>query len=295
MEFQGRRVNQHIIGRCECCGMVQAIALEGAEESRYSAYGDYLVLSGRGVERRVACVGRQMASRFRLLRREFVNPVVLDFGSGAGYFCRAAQERGFDVRGVEISEKLGQFCKETVHFYEVVSTIEQAGPKCDAIFLSDVIEHFSPVTSRTIMVTVVDQLKPGGLLIGNTPNIRSANILLHEDADPVIAPPSHLCYFSLVTLDMYLSSLGLQRVALYSSGLSSNSFCRPSKFGRSFMEKALRETRCWLLPLVVALRVAFAGAGYCLRWFGLGYQLCFVYRKPAVCSVVYKASEKRFP
>ena len=60
-----------------------------------------------------------------------------------------------------------------------------------------------------------------------------------------------------MTLDRYLSSLGLKRIQLYSSGLSSNSFFRKSKFERSFLEKGLREARAYEVPIKIVFRIAF--------------------------------------
>jgi hypothetical protein len=116
-------------------------------------------------------------------------------------------------------------------------------------------------------------------LVGNTPNFKSANIRLSKDKDPVIAPPSHMCYFSMKSLDQYLVSLRLAKITLYSRGLSSNSFFRPSKFERSFAEKGLRQAKLHELPVIVALRVAFGLGGVLLQPLGMGYQMYFVYQK----------------
>jgi SAM-dependent methyltransferase len=237
------------------------------------------MLTPAEIQKRVSNVSQKMRGLFRILRREYETPSLLDFGSGAGYFCKAAQNCGFDVYGVELSATLSEFCKKRLGFAQIFHDIEECGTAFDAIFMSDVIEHFDPMFSRSLMSSIVDHLKPGGLLIGNTPNFGSANIRLCKDRDPVIAPPSHLCYFSLSTLEKYLSSFGLSRVSLHSDGLSSNSFLRKSKFSPSFLERGLRSTGVTMLPFYIFLRIAFAVVGACLRPFGLGYQIYFIYRK----------------
>ncbi len=46
------------------------------------------------------------------------------------------------------------------------------------------------------------------------------------------------------------------------------------------MEKGLRQTKIYELPIIVALRIMFAAAGIALQPFGMGYQIYFVYQKP---------------
>jgi hypothetical protein len=64
-----------------------------------------------------------MRSRFEILRNRFRDPVVLDFGSGAVYFCRAAQESGLDTYGLELSDKLSEFSKSNVKFYKIFKSL----------------------------------------------------------------------------------------------------------------------------------------------------------------------------
>ena len=228
--FKETVINNHSLGECLSCGMVQALPVSAVSSFDYSSYGDYLLLNDREIKKRIRWVTRQMAPVFRVVKKRFKDPVIVDFGSGAGYFCKAAQDYGFKAIGVELSGKLTEFSKTRVGFGNVVQRIEDLNCQCDAIFMSDVIEHLHPGQSRQAMTEIVNHLNPGGLLVGNTPNFKSANIRLCKDKDPVIAPPSHVCYFSMKSLDKYLVSLGLTKVTLYSRGLSLNSFFSNSKF-----------------------------------------------------------------
>jgi 2-polyprenyl-3-methyl-5-hydroxy-6-metoxy-1,4-benzoquinol methylase len=291
--LDGAIVNNYSFGMCANCRMVQAFAVDKAVSFDYSDYGDYLLLNEADARRRIDCVGKTMKPIFKKLRKEFNDAVVLDFGSGAGYFCKAAEEYGFKALGVEPSDKLIEFSRKTVKFDTVYKSVEDINVQCDAIFMFDVIEHLAPEKSRDIMISLLDRLPVGGFLIGNTPNFKSANIRLCKDKDPVIAPPSHVCYFSLRSLDAYLTALGLAKVKSYSRGLSSNSFFRKTKCERSFMEKGLRSAKIHELPLLIALRTFFAAAGFLLQPFGLGYQIYFVYQKKSV--VVAKTGRNSEP
>ena len=156
----------------------------------YADYGDYLILSDdREIQRRVRSTGRAMRSLFELVSRRYDSPTVLDFGSGAGYLCKAAEEFGLNAVGVELSDKLTKFSTNRVGFGKVYKQVADAGLEFDAIFMTEVIEHLEPAASREVMTGLLDHLNPGGLLIGSTPNFGSANILLCGDRDPVIRRP----------------------------------------------------------------------------------------------------------
>lgn len=263
--------------------MVQAFQANGSAQPQvhdYSAYGDFLIPEDEAdIRRRVTSAAQAMRPWFAMVARQSSAAVVLDFGSGAGYLGKAADEFGFEAYGVEISAKLVKFSRERVGFTKVYESLAAVGRQFDAIFMADVIEHFDPGWSRGLMSQIVGALKPGGLLIGNTPNIRSANVLICADREPIIAPPSHVCYFSPKTLDRYLASLGLARRRLYTSGLSPDSFLRKSRFELSFLEKPRRTIPVYLRPMRMPVRLAFRCAGLPLRPFGLGYQIYFAYAK----------------
>jgi 2-polyprenyl-3-methyl-5-hydroxy-6-metoxy-1,4-benzoquinol methylase len=280
--FDGRVIDEHVLRRCSNCGMVQAFAAgrQGPKPHDYSGYGDYLLVgTDSEIRRNIDHAGRVMRPWFEMIARRSRSAAVLDFGSGAGYLARAAAEFGFEASGVEISSKLVTFSKERVGLGNVYPSLEAAGRQFDAIFMADVIEHLDPAASRAVMTELVGRLRPGGLLVGNTPNIGSANVRLHRDRDPIVAPPSHVCYFSRRTLDRYLTSLGLVKQRLYTSGLSQDSFLRPSKFEPSFLEKPWRTTPIYLLPLRLPLKIGFRAAGFPLRLLGMGYQIYFAYAR----------------
>ena len=266
--------------------MVQALPLAGAQPEDYSIYGDYLLVpSDSEVREKVDFTARAMRPWFELVQRRYQSPVVLDFGCGAGYLAKAAEEFGFESCGIELSDKLVAFARERVKFGNVRRRIEDLGRQFDAIFMADVIEHLAPARSRAIMTSLLKYLKPGGVLIGNTPNIQSANILVCRERDAHVLPPSHICYFSLKTLDLYLASLGLAREILYSQGLDPGSFLRREKLEPSLVEKTLlmppwREARVYLLPLVLPLKAVFRLGGRLVRPLGVGYQIYFAYAKP---------------
>jgi 2-polyprenyl-3-methyl-5-hydroxy-6-metoxy-1,4-benzoquinol methylase len=279
-KFSGEIINGHSLRKCISCGMVQATACAETSSADYSNYGSYLLVTPKHIGRRIQYARNNAKRWFRLVANKFPEPVILDYGSGAGFLCKAAEQSGLKAYGLEPSRLLIQYCKEHVNFHNLLERIEDLPGPVSAVFMTDVIEHLPPSVSRELMGEVVSRISPGGFLIGNTPNIDSFNILLHKCSDPAVAPPSHVCYFNLSTLHAYLTSLGLNRVSLYSTGVSTNSFFRRKKFERSFVETGLRSASLPMLPVLLSIRGLFWLGGHVARCFKMGYQIYFAYQKP---------------
>ena len=127
-----------------------------------------------------------------------------------------------------------------------------------------------------IMVDLLGFLKPGGILIGMTPNFSSLNISLSGKGDPVVAPPSHTIYFTKQTLDNFLVKLGLSAKLNITKGVSTNSFLRSEKFSPSFVE--VPETTFQKI-ISKPVRLLFSILGLLVMPFNKGYHVYFVYKK----------------
>lgn len=272
-------INNFFLHKCRFCGMVVAfpVCLDTKYED-FSNYGDFLMVRDEDVVKRVKENRKKIRALLGDNRRYFAKGKMLDFGSGAGFFCKAAVEEGFNIFGVEKSKKLKSFSENKLKIQNIFGDIDEIQEKFDVVFMFDVIEHFNPLDSRGIMEKIVAHLKPGGLLIGQTPNFTSLNIILFKDRDPVIWPPSHSCYFTMRTLDRYLSSLRLKKIRVFTKGLSSNSFFRRSKFEKSFLEYSRADISLYLLPFYVSFKVLFRGLGYVVGGLRLGYEIVFLYK-----------------
>lgn len=263
------------LNRCINCGMVVAFPVDSAAKWHdFTDFGDYLLLDRQSAETRIAGLSRRMEPTFEYIKNRYANPKVLEFGAGGGFLSKAAQRAGLNIAGIEPSEKLRRYSRKHLgldNMFESVFDLE--GETFDAVLTYDVLEHLTPYESKAIMKHLVSLMKPGGLLIGQTPNFNSANIRLFGTKDPVVCPPSHSCYFTVPTLQKYCEYLGLKKRRLYSTGLSTNSFFRKQKFERSFLETGQ------LLPIAVSIRAAFRLLGVAVQPFDLGYQIRFLYKK----------------
>lgn len=100
---------------------------------------------------------------------------LLDIGTGFGYFIKLAQERGFDVVGIEVSEKASEFAKKNYGVSILnISEVEEArfeDDSFDVISLCDVIEHL-PYPENTLK-EIHRILRDNGVLLIVTPNYRT--------------------------------------------------------------------------------------------------------------------------
>ena len=255
--------------------MVLAFPLEQKTQWQdFKDFGDYLLMDRHAAKRRIVALEERMAPTFAFLKKRYSHPTILDFGAGAGFLCAAAQHSGMNVFGIEPSDKLRAYARDVLGLDDIVESIFDLDVQFDAVLMYDVIEHLPPDISRETMERLASIMKSNSILLGQTPNFKSANIRLCRDKDPVIWPPSHSCYFSSSTLHQYLQSFGFQKVSLYSRGLSSNSFFRKRKSEKSFIEKGK------VLPLTIFMKQLFRLLGYFMQPFDSGYQIHFRYLKP---------------
>jgi 2-polyprenyl-3-methyl-5-hydroxy-6-metoxy-1,4-benzoquinol methylase len=135
---------------------------------------------------------------------------LLDVGCATGEFLSAAQARHWQVYGVEPSP-IGAALAERVPGATIHTGTLDTAPWPDAYFdavaLFEVIEHLQ--SPRAYIEKIARLVRPGGMLVLTTPNIRSlAYFLVGRRWDPV-GPNDHLYLFSPKTLQRLLDSCGL--------------------------------------------------------------------------------------
>ncbi|MFC1935244.1 class I SAM-dependent methyltransferase [Chloroflexota bacterium] len=97
----------------------------------------------------------------------------LDIGCGWGYLLkRAREEFGYEVYGLEPSNKLAEACRNQRGLKEVFQgTLEEAEyppDYFDVVTLSDVLEHLPDPTKA--LAKISDMLRPGGVVFIKVPN-----------------------------------------------------------------------------------------------------------------------------
>ena len=135
---------------------------------------------------------------------------VLDIGCGDGALLRTLQEFGAAPTGIDLDPQGAEYLVKTYHIPVVVApfeTCQLAEGQFDAVVATHVIEHFfEPVDA---MKKIHRLLKPGGLLVLETPNILRPKVGFHR----LFSVP-HNYYFSPRTLCLAMRRAGFTPIAV---------------------------------------------------------------------------------
>ncbi len=118
-------------------------------------------------------------------------PTAIDLGCGRGEWLELLDEHGFDARGVDLNESMLAACRKAgmqVQNADAIATL-RALPNESMVLVSafHVVEHMPFDDVQTLVQEALRVLKPGGLLILETPN--SENIVV--GASEFYKDPSH--------------------------------------------------------------------------------------------------------
>jgi O-antigen chain-terminating methyltransferase len=99
---------------------------------------------------------------------------ILDLGSGRGDWLELLRAQGFNPRGVEVNEVLGEHSRQqgldVVSMEMMVYLGQQADNSLDLVTVFHLIEHFNIGKLIRLLDEVKRALRPGGLLILETPS-----------------------------------------------------------------------------------------------------------------------------
>ena len=161
-------------------------------------YGDYQEIEankGRTFERRLRSLEAALAGRGRLL------DVV-------------ARRKGWDAYGIDISAYAARAANRRTNgrcFCATPYTAPFQGATFDAVTLFDCIEHVdAPVA---FLNACAGLLKPGGLLLVETPNVGGGMSRVMGRRWPYYRPPEHLVYFSPKTLERAFALAGCEMLS----------------------------------------------------------------------------------
>ncbi len=155
-----------------------------------------------------------------LLERRIRRGRLLEVGSHLGFALRLAQERGWQVVGVEPSLPLAELSREYFGVKVLTGLIEDVdlpASSFDAVLLIDVLEHVK--NPRHFLGRVARLLRPGGLVALQLPNthftlLKAAVIHrgLRRESHVVFDAEEHVCHYTEQTLASMLETAGLELV-----------------------------------------------------------------------------------
>lgn len=155
----------------------------------------------------------QIFELFRKFGR--VNGDLLDIGSFAGIFMRAANKRGFCASGVEVNPTMANYTKDALNLNVYNGTFLNfpcEKESFDVITLIDVLEHL--LCPREMLEKCFEVLKPGGHILIKVPNchpqIFKQNIAnrLQINNEGTFSTFGHINHFSQESLSYVLKTLG---------------------------------------------------------------------------------------
>jgi len=135
---------------------------------------------------------------------------LLEVGCGTGVFLEVATGRGWQADGVELSPDMARLAGGRNPGSQVtVGDIQDQGYKgagYDAVIALDVLEHV--VSPSKMMQICREALRPGGLLLLQTPNTHSLRFRAQGATWDMLMPDQHLTLFSPHSLQGLLASHG---------------------------------------------------------------------------------------
>lgn len=147
---------------------IAAEAHKAAEASVYTAFENRFRGSREELRRRQAPDAKRFAG---------LAPVV-DLGCGRGEFLELLRETGIAARGVEGNRNAVLECREkaldVVHGDLVDFLRAQADGSLGGVFAAQVVEHLPPAVLAALLTQAHRALRPGGLMVLETVNVRSA-------------------------------------------------------------------------------------------------------------------------
>jgi len=137
---------------------------------------------------------------------------LLDVGSGYGFFLKEVQSAGWRAIGIESSPREVRYSTDELHVEVLDSDVHTALAKLpsssfDAVTFWHVLEHVEQ--PRTVLEESKRLLRPGGLLVVNSPNLDSAAFRVLRARWSWIYVPGHLQYFRAKPFAEWVGKQGL--------------------------------------------------------------------------------------
>jgi SAM-dependent methyltransferase len=202
---------------------------------------------------------------------------ILDIGFGAGGVLSAAEKRGWQCYGTEVSPAALEHGKR--HGW-IVTEEPEADSRFipggfDVVTLFEVLEHVGDPDS--LLGMAARYLRPGGLLYLTTPNARSMNRRVLHLKWSVFSPPEHIVLWTARGVRHALSRSGFCCPRIRTEGFNPSEilsgFRRPATTiqGRSRNEAGQRLNE--VMSRGRGRRVIKSGVNRCLSFFGIGDSL----------------------
>lgn len=164
---------------------------------------------------------------------------LLDIGCDKGFFIDDARRYGYNVRGVEPSERARVYC--TKIGLCVTETIDQVSENYDVVTMQHSLEHFSqPMIG---LAAIYSCLRPGGIVIVRVPDFSCMWRKLRGEKWIWFQPENHYFHYSKKSLGIALTKAGFDVTSIISRRPNDALTVRSNLLaGRVFKGKATSKT-----------------------------------------------------
>jgi len=179
---------------------------------RYYESDDYISHTDgkRSLFERLYHTVKQKALRDKIKLVDGFHPAkgkLLDIGAGTGDFLVTAKKQGWDITGIEPSEKARSIAvSKGITFTESISTIENHS--VDVVTMWHVLEHVPDVEAHIAELKRI--LKPDGVIIIAVPNYKSFDAQHYGFFWAAYDVPRHLWHFSKTAIKMLFGKQGFE-------------------------------------------------------------------------------------
>ena len=188
--------------KCTNCSFIFTLGIPASSNiSKYYESEDYLEHSNKKSDLFSRFYGWardiMLKYKFRVLKDFSSEGNILDIGAGSGQFLNFMSKKGFDVTGIEMSEKARQYARQNFGLklypqeYLYSKEIEK---EYDIVSLWHVLEHLYDL--EKVIVRFNELLKPDGCLILALPNHNSFDAKHYRNYWAAWDVPRHLWHFS---------------------------------------------------------------------------------------------------
>lgn len=170
--------------RCLDCGLVYTNPRPAVSASRYEEeffLKEYKAVYGVDYIEDRENISKIARARLDAIERYRRGVKLLDVGCAAGFLLDEARRRGWEVRGVEISQYASGYAREQLGLEIVTGTLEDAKfppEEFDVVVVYFVLEHLHDPFA--LLKEIYRILRPHGLVSVAVPNIRGLYFLLNR-------------------------------------------------------------------------------------------------------------------
>lgn len=244
-------------GKCSGCGLVTMIPMP-TPESIISFYPDsyhgYQAGGGNNFLTKWL-IRRNLKQREHFYASLIGNRAqILDVGSAeGGHFDVWKENRDWEIFGFEFNEHaaaLGRSAGRDIQT-ATMETYNSQGKTFDLIIMNHLLEHV--IDPMDTVRKAYNLLKPGGFIVGETPNIASLDFILFREYWGGCHWPRHLHQFTPFTIKTMLKNSGYSSITfqypLHTShwALSIQNFLQSKKL----TSVSLKNGRAWYYPLLL--------------------------------------------